>query len=174
MSEAAETAAQRRDAEAVSRFVEELTFALVQMGFPRMPARVLAALFTTDSGRLTAAELAAGLQASPAAISGAARYLIQIDVIRREGEPGSRRHFYRVPDNMWEEVSRSRDRLMSRWAGVMRGGVSVFGADTPAGSRLAGTADYLDFVGGELPQVLRRWQQHKAALNGQAEPDSSD
>jgi predicted transcriptional regulator len=166
MSEAADTGAPQRDAAAVSQFVEDLTFALVQMGFPRMPARVLAALFTADSGRLTAAELAAELQASPAAISGAVRYLIQLSVIRREGEPGSRRHYYRVPDNMWEEVSLNRDGLMSRWAAVVRGGVGVFGADTPAGVRLAETADYLDFVSAELPQVMRRWQEHKAALNG--------
>jgi predicted transcriptional regulator len=168
MSEAAGTAAAQRDAEAVSRFVEDLTFALIQMGFPRMPARVLAALYTTDSGRLTAAELAATLQASPAAISGAVRYLIQLAVIRREGEPGSRRHFYRVPDNMWEEVSRSRDGLMGRWAAVARAGVGVLGAGTPAGARMADTAEYLEFVSQELPQVMARWQQHKAALDGHA------
>jgi len=162
------TAAGQRDAEAVSRFVEDLTFALAQMGFPRMPARVLAALFTTDSGRLTAAELAATLQASPAAISGAVRYLTQLAVIRTEGEPGSRRHFYRVPDNMWEEVSRSRDGLMGRWAAVARTGVGILGAGTPAGARMAGTAEYLEFVSEELPQVMARWQQHKAALDGQA------
>jgi predicted transcriptional regulator len=166
MSEAADTERAQRDAGAVSRFVEDLTFVLVQMGFPRMPARVLAALITTDAGRLTAAELADELRASPAAISGAARYLTQLAVIRREGEPGSRRHFYRAPDNMWEEVTQSRDGMMSRWATVVRDGVGVFGADTPAGARLAETAEYLEFVSAELPQVMRRWQQHKAALDG--------
>ena len=40
-------------------------------------ARVLASLLATDSGRLTAAELAEQLlQASPAAVCGAVRYLI--------------------------------------------------------------------------------------------------
>ena len=41
-----------------------------------MPARVFSALLATDSGRLTAAELAERLQISPAAVSGAVRYLI--------------------------------------------------------------------------------------------------
>ena len=123
--------AARRDEAAVSRFTEDFASALVEMGVPRMPARVFAALLTSDSGRLTAAELAARLQASPAAVSGGVRYLIQVGLARREGEPGSRRHYYRVPDNCWDEVIGIRDRLMSRWTGVLRDGVGILGADTP-------------------------------------------
>jgi predicted transcriptional regulator len=156
------------DPDALRGFIEDFTFALVQMGFPRMPARVLVALFTTDSGRLTAAELASTLQASPAAVSGAVRYLIQIEVIRREGEPGSRRHYYRVSDNMWEDALQSRDRLMSRWAAVVRSGVGILGDDTPAGARLALSAEYLEYLGSELPRAMRGWQERKAALDGRA------
>jgi hypothetical protein len=155
---------------ALSRFIEDFTFSLIQMGFPRMPARVIVALSITDSGRLTAAELASALQASPAAVSGAVRYLIQLSVISREGEPGSRRHYYRVPDNLWEETIGTRNSLMSRWAAVARGGASILGEDTPAGIRMAETAEYLEFVSSEVPGVIRRWAQHKAALNGRTAP----
>ena len=110
----------RGDDEAVGRFVEDLASALIEMGVPRMPARVFAALLTSDSGRLSAAELAASLRASPAAVSGAVRYLIQVGMARREGEPGSRRHYYRAPDNVWDEVIGIRDRLMARWTGVLQ------------------------------------------------------
>jgi predicted transcriptional regulator len=161
------------DATALSRFAEDYTFALVQMGFPRMPARVLVALSVTDAGRLTAAELANSLQASPAAVSGAVRYLIHVGLIRREGEPGSRRHYYRVPDDSWEEVLRLRDGLMTRWASLVREGAGIVGAGTPAGRRLAETAEFLEFVSVELPDVIRRWQQHKAALDGQTAPPAS-
>jgi hypothetical protein len=154
----------------LSRFIEDFTFALMQMGFPRMPARVIVALSITDSGRLTAAELASALQASPGAVSGAVRYLTQLMVIRREGEPGSRRHYYRVPDNMWEETVDSRNIQMSRWAAVARGGAGILGQDTPAGIRMAETANYLEFVSSELPGVMRRWQEHKAALDGRTAP----
>lgn len=165
--------ARQPDPRALSRFAEDYAFALVQMGFPRMPARVLVALFITDAGRLTAAELADSLRASPAAVSGAVRYLVQVGLVRREGEPGSRRHYYRVPDDCWEEVLRLRDGLMSRWAALVRDGVGVVGADTPAGERLADTAEFLEFVSVELPDVLRRWQQHKTAPSGQTAPPAS-
>jgi DNA-binding transcriptional regulator GbsR (MarR family) len=104
---------------------------------PRIASRVFVALLATDSGRLTAAELSERLQASPAAISGAVRYLIQINLASREREPGSRRDHYRVHDDVWYEAFASRDQELSRWAASLRDGAEVLGADTPAGARLA-------------------------------------
>jgi predicted transcriptional regulator len=157
-----------RNGEAVSRFIERFAAVLTEAGIPRMPARVFAALLATDSGRLTAAELAALLQASPAAVSGGVRYLIGVGMVRREGEPGSRRHHYRVPDNVWDEVIRIRDRLMTRWTTVLREGIGLLGADTPAGVRLTESVQYFEFVSAELPRVVARWQERKAALDGKA------
>jgi predicted transcriptional regulator len=156
----------QRDPEAVSRFHHDFVFALVQMGFPGMPARVFVALITTDSGRLTAAELGSQLQASPGAVSGAVRYLIQLGLVRREREPGSRRHYYRVPDKWWDEVVGIRESLMGRWAAVMRDGAGVLGAGTPAGTRVAESAEYFEFLSTEMPQVMRKWRERRAGLDG--------
>jgi predicted transcriptional regulator len=156
--------AARHDTEAVGRFIERFASALVEAGIPRMPARVFAALLADDDGRLTAAELAGLLRASPAAVSGGVRYLTAVGMIIREGEPGSRRHHYRVPDNVWDEVIGQRDRLLVRWTAVLREGIALLGADTPAGTRMADSVRYFEFVGAELPQVMARWQQHKTGL----------
>ncbi len=161
----AEVVAAERDQDAVSRFTERFASVLVEAGIPRMPARVFAALLAADSGRLTAAELAGQLQASPAAVSGGVRYLIGVGLVSREGEPGSRRHHYRVPDNVWDEVIRNRDRLMARWTAVLRDGIELLGADTPAGARLADSVRYFEFVSAELPRVLAEWRERKAALD---------
>jgi DNA-binding transcriptional regulator GbsR (MarR family) len=158
-----------RDPAAVGRFVERFASVLVEAGIPRMPARVFAALLATDSGRLTAAELSERLQASPAAVSGGVRYLIGVGMVSREGEPGSRRHFYRVPDHVWDEVVTGRDRLMARWTAVLREGIELVGPTTPAGTRLADSVQYFEFVSAELPRVLARWQEYKAALDRGAE-----
>ena len=157
-----------RDRAAVTRFVEDLASALMEMGVPRMPARVFAALLTTDSGRLTAAELATKLQISPAAVSGAVRYLVQIGMARRESEPGSRRHYYRAPNNVWDEVIGIRDHLMSRWTGVLRDGVAILGADTPAGERVAESVRFFEFVSSELPLVIRKWRERGLGGDGDA------
>ena len=157
----------QRDGEAVRRFIEDFASALAEMGVPRMPARVFAALLASDPGRLTAPELADQLSASPAAMSGAVRYLLQVGLIRREGEPGSRRHYYRVPDDVWDELITLRNRAMARWTAVLREGVPALGADTPAGARIAESVRYFEFVSAELPLVITRWRELKAALGGQ-------
>jgi DNA-binding transcriptional regulator GbsR (MarR family) len=161
------------DPVAIARFIERFASVLVEAGIPRMPARVFSALLATDSGRLTAAELSEQLKASAAAVSGGVRYLIGVGMVSREGEPGSRRHHYRVPDHVWDEVITGRDRLMARWTAVLREGVALVGPDTPAGARLADSVQYFEFVSAELPRVLARWQEHKAALERAAERDGN-
>jgi DNA-binding transcriptional regulator GbsR (MarR family) len=155
--------------EAAARFAERFAAVLTEAGVPRMPARVFATLLATDSGSLTAAELADLLKASPAAVSGGVRYLTGVGMVRREAEPGSRRHHYRVPDNVWDEVIRLRDRLLVRWTAVLREGIDLLGAQTPAGTRLAESARYFEFVSAELPRVLARWSD----LHARSETDAT-
>jgi DNA-binding transcriptional regulator GbsR (MarR family) len=134
-----------------------------------MPARVFVALLVTDSGRLSAAELAGMLRISPAAVSGAVRYLIQLGLVHKERVPGSRRNYYRMPGNMWDDLLRMRDQVMSRWTGLVREGIDLVGADTPAGERMAEQAAFLEFATKELGQILGRWQEYRAS--GADEPD---
>src|SRR6266700_5993141 len=143
-------------------YTERFAAALAAAGFPPMPARVFVALLVTDSGRLSAAELAAMLRISPAAVSGAVRYLIQVGLVHKERVPGSRRDYYRMPGNMWDDLLRMRDQVMSRWTALVREGIDLVGADTPAGTRMTEQAAFLDFATKELSQVLSRWQEYQA------------
>ena len=90
-------AQEARDGAAVRQFVEHFASLLADSGMPRMPARIFVALLTADTSRLTAEELAGLLRVSPAAVSGGVRYLVQVGLVSRETEPGSRRHVYRMP-----------------------------------------------------------------------------
>jgi DNA-binding transcriptional regulator GbsR (MarR family) len=147
-----------RDHIAIRTFIEGFTSLLTQAGFPRTPARIFVALLTCDSSRLTASELADLLQTSPASVSGGVRYLIQVGLVTAEGEPGSRRQHYRMPTDVWDEIVRLRNRQFARWVTELRGGVSALGADTPAGSRMAATVRYFDFLSTEMSSLLTRWQ----------------
>ncbi|WP_158886688.1 GbsR/MarR family transcriptional regulator [Amycolatopsis anabasis] len=151
----------RRDEEAVRRYIESFALVLIKIGLQRMAARVFAALMVTDSGRLTAAELAERLSVSPAAISGAVRYLEQVGMVAKEREPGERRDHYRLYDDLWYATFQKRDRAMEIWHGTAVEGIEAVGADTPAGRRLAEMADYLEFMIKELPLLFERWhEQH--------------
>ncbi|MBO0808604.1 MAG: MarR family transcriptional regulator [Actinobacteria bacterium] len=151
----------KRDEQAVGQFIERFAAVLVQAGFAPMAARVFVALLATDNGALTASDLSALLAASPAAISGAVRYLAQLGLISREREPGSRRDIYRVLDDVWTEVSSRQDQVLDRWADAAREGIGLLGRQTPAGQRMAESLDFIEFVQGERPAMMARWRERR-------------
>ncbi|PBC77236.1 DNA-binding transcriptional regulator GbsR (MarR family) [Streptomyces sp. TLI_235] len=153
-----------RDGAAVGAFVERFAAVMADAGFPRMPARVFTALLATDSGRLTAAELAESLRISPAAVSGAVRFLGQVNLVTREREAGSRRDRYRVHDDAWYEASVHRDRELVRWESGLREGIEALGPDTPAGARLTESLAFFGFMREELPALLGRWHDRREQL----------
>jgi DNA-binding transcriptional regulator GbsR (MarR family) len=148
-----------------SGFIERFASVLTESGFPRMPARVFAALLATDSGRLTAAELAALLHVSPAAISGAVSYLVQVNLASREAEPGSRREHYRVHSETWYEAIARKDRVLDRCERSLRDGIEVVGRETAAGARIAETLAFFEFIQTELTAMLVRWRARKAEIS---------
>ncbi len=143
-------------------YIERFAAVLVAAGFPPMPARVFVALLIADSGRLTAADLAGTLQISPAAVSGAVRYLIQVGLVHKERVPGSRRDYYRMPGNMWDDLLRMRDQVMTRWGALVREGIDLVGPDTEAGARMAEQAAFLEFATREMGELLTRWEKYRA------------
>jgi DNA-binding transcriptional regulator GbsR (MarR family) len=149
--------------EAMFGYMERFASVLVAAGFPPMPARVFVALLITDSGRLTAAELAEVLRVSPAAVSGAVRYLTQLNLVHKERVPGSRRDYYRMPDDVWSDMFRLRNQVMQRWAALIWEGIELLGTDTRAAARLAEHATFFEFVSREMPEVLKRWDEYRAA-----------
>ncbi|MGW2642605.1 GbsR/MarR family transcriptional regulator [Streptomyces sp. NPDC001348] len=155
-----------RDPESVSRFVEHFAAQLVEAGVPRMPARVFAALLASDSGTLTSAELGEQLRISPAAVSGAVRYLAQVHLVSREREPGSRRERYRVHSDQWYEALTSREAIIKRWEDALREGVANLGPDTPAGRRLAETLAFFEFVEKDVAEMMERWRAYRERTFG--------
>lgn len=162
-----ESAGRDRNAEAVSRFVESFAAQLVEAGMQRMPARVFVALLSSDEGSMTSAELGEQLRISPAAVSGAVRYLAQTHMVSREREPGSRRERYRVHGDQWYEALANRDAVLKRWEVALRDGVTSLGADTPAGRRISETLAFFEFMESELAELMERWRAHREKTFGQ-------
>lgn len=156
-----------RDPADVSRFVERFAQLFVEAGMPRIASRIFIALTAVDSGRLTAAELADLLNASAGAVSGGVRYLIQVKLITREREPGSRRDHFRVDNDVWYHTISQRDQLLSAWTENMRDGARILGEDTPAGARYAESVEFFEFLQKELVQAMERWRLHRAAQSRQ-------
>ena len=152
-----------RDDEAVRRFVERFALNLAEAGMPRMPARALAAVLAAEDGRRTAAELADQLGVSPAAVSGAVRYLTQLRLLSREREPGERVDHYRVSSDTWYEAIARRDEMVARWLQDLAEGVKAVGPDTAAGARLEDTRAFFEYLLEEIPRLLDRWRAQRLA-----------
>ena len=148
----------QRDPDAVLAFVERFASALVDAGMPRMPALVFVALLADDDGELTADQLAEQLHVSRAAVSGAVRYLSQVGMLRRERQRGSRRERYVLQADTWYELVMRREHLLDRWITTARGGIEALGAGTPAGARVAESAEFFAFLRAEMPAMLERWR----------------
>ncbi|WP_240777041.1 GbsR/MarR family transcriptional regulator [Nonomuraea basaltis] len=144
------------------RFLERFAVIMSDSGYPRMAARVLAALLIADDGRRTAAELADVLQVGPSAVSGAVKYLMRVGMVARERAPGERRDHYRVDQTAWYKAAASSDEVFRRFEEGARDGAEVLGTDTPAGARMDETRRFFAFLRSEVPQLLHKWNELNA------------
>lgn len=127
-----------------------------------MPSRVLVATMCAQSRTITAGELAERLDASPAAMSGALRYLVQVDLLEREAVPGSRSQHYRVPDNAWYESLAHRQGLLTRLAESGAEGLDALPAGSLGRMRIAEMLDFFDYLEAELPALIDKWRSQRS------------
>ncbi|GAA1100163.1 helix-turn-helix domain-containing protein [Kitasatospora arboriphila] len=161
---------QGRDAEAVADYEETLTTVLMASGVPKMGARVLTGLFTSDSGSLTASQLAQRLDVSPASISKAIAFLESQSLVRRERDE-RRRDRYIVDDELFYQATIASARANDRLVATARQGAAVLGANTPAATRLENIARFLDFIS---ESIVRAAEQARAVLHTKPAPPSDD
>jgi Helix-turn-helix domain/MarR family len=165
-----------RDAGAVRECEETLTTVLMQSGLPKMMARVLACLYTTDSGSLTAPELVQRLQVSPASVSKAITFLESLDLVRRERDE-RRRERYVVDDDLWYQSMIRSARDNAQVAEAARQGVGILGPGTPAAIRLENVARFLDFVSESITRAAEQareilYTRTETTSDGMANPSS--
>jgi len=162
----ADARADGRDPAAVSEFEERFTEVMVQMGMPRMTARVLTCLTTTDSGSMTSAELVRRLRVSAASISKAIGFLEGQHLVRRERD--GRRERYVADDDVWYRASVATAATNDLFAETALAGAEALGPDTPAGARLADSGRFLKYLSEDLLRHVEYWH---TAITGRG-PDA--
>ncbi|MER6173999.1 MarR family transcriptional regulator [Streptosporangium sp. NPDC001681] len=149
-----------RDEEAVRQFVERLSRMLADWGFPPMAGRVLVTLSVAEEDTLSAPDLAERLDVSPAAISGAVRYLVQLGMVARDPVPGSRRDVYRLVHDSWWEVALTKVGLYKTLADMVDEGIEALGGpQTHAGQTMTELRDFYLFMHREIPMLHEKWRE---------------
>lgn len=142
---------------------EQAAAMLAAAGMARMPARVMMALVGSPDEGYTAAELADRLGVSPAAVSGAVRYLISMRLIQRLSRPGDRRDRYDLTDDAWSGMITSNAPLYAALAGHMDR-IADQNADAPISvARAREVADFLRFLTERMPQLVDEWRAERAS-----------
>ncbi len=156
-------------ASSLSRAVERVGQSLELDGIPRMPARVFAFVLTGNQETVTAKDLAEGLEISPAAVSGAVRYLTDTRLLVRERAPRSRGDLYRLGDgDVWATIMRARLPLGEQILAGIDDAIRILG-ERPVEEvgrgldRLQETRDFFAFVQKDLAGMLDRWVEWRAA-----------
>lgn len=131
-------------------------------GFPAMPARVIMALTVNEAGQLTAEELAEQLSASPAAISGAVRYLSTLGFLRASTLPKSRRHLYMLPPTPWYTSTLSKPGSYRNITELLASGATQLTEGSAARARIEEMVDFFSFIERRMPELLDEWNDSRS------------
>lgn len=132
-----------------------------------MPARVFAFVMIAGQDAYTSRDLTRGLEVSPAAISGAVRYLVDSRLLLRERAPGTRGDLFRLRDgDVWAGIFAARVPLIDAMNTTIDDAIAILETlpddEGAAGlARLRETRGFLNFVRRDMPEMLARWEAHK-------------
>ncbi|MGI8522279.1 MAG: GbsR/MarR family transcriptional regulator [Nocardioides sp.] len=145
-------------------FVERMAAALTSAGLASLPSRIFAAVLIDDDGRMTAAEIGEALQVSPAAVSGAVKYLDGVGMVRRERERGSRRDVFVIDDDAWRDTLLQVDNIYRPMISALEQGLSDLADDDPAQRRLAISSAFIEFIIDQMHGINDRWSVRRKEL----------
>lgn len=144
--------------------VERFGTLLTESGMPRMASRIFAFLIIDRADSATAGELARRLRVSPAAVSGAVRYLVQTGLLERHRRPGARSDEYSLHGDIWYETYLQRIVLMKRWESTLADAIEAIGPER-AGRSLHESREFMAFVGEEFPALMERWRERRSSIH---------
>ena len=155
---------------------EEFGLLYEEMGGTRMAGRVTAWLLLSDPPVQSLTEIAEALGVSKAAVSTAARSLLQAGLVERVSEPGRRGDCYRSVAGHMDAVLHL-DHIEALGRLVQRCLRLVADKDQTQSNYvlLHELRDFLGFLESEIPGLMGRWQALRAARQaGGPDPDDTN
>jgi hypothetical protein len=150
-------------------FIEEAA-RVFGAGMPPMAGRIWAYLAICDPPEQTAAMIAERLHASRGSVSGMARLLEQIGLIRRRTRPGDRREYFDIPPDALHRLMEVAVVRLRQNREMAEAGLALI-ADRPPGSqaRLRDIRDLYAFFEAEWPAILQRLHERGHQTDAAAE-----
>lgn len=144
------------------QFIEDFALALTNSGMQRMASRAFAALLVSERGSLTARDIAEALDASPAAVSGAIKYLEQTKLVRRMRPAGERLDRVVLGDDPWYTAMTTRSGIFTELNRALDTGIDALPRSGGAAKRLRETREFFAYIEAEMPKLIDRWHAERA------------
>ena len=147
------------DRDPVQGYTDRLGMWFEQIGFQPLAGRLLAWLIVCQPPRQSSKDLAIALEASPGAISAAAKVLTQMSMIERVRVRGDRKTYFHVVPEVWTQRIRAEMALTVQLRQIAEDGLDVLiRAGHETDSRLEELREMAAFFEHEFPAVIERWE----------------
>jgi DNA-binding transcriptional regulator GbsR (MarR family) len=140
-------------------------------GMPPMAGRIWAYLAICEPPQQTAAMIADRLHASRGSVSGMARLLEQVGLIRRHTRPGDRREYFDIPQDALHRLMEVAVVRLRQNREMAEAGLALIADRSPESqARLRDIRDLYGFFEDEWPAILARWHDAESQPDAGAEP----
>ena len=118
------------------------TFFVDHYGLPPITGRILGWLMICDPPEQSPAEIAEAIGCIRASLTTNMRLLIASGLVHRLTRPGGRTAYYRIDNDIWEQIIRRRVASMMSFGEIAADAISLLGKDNPRASRVQAAHDF--------------------------------
>ena len=143
------------------RWVERVaTFFAEHYGLPPITGRILGWLMICDPPEQSPAQIAQAIGASRASLTTNMRLLTASGLVHRLTRSGGRTTYFRIDDDMWQNVIRRRIASMMSFGQITQDAIDLLGAGNPCAARVLAAHEFFAwmaklFAGAQAPPVRR-------------------
>ena len=147
------------------QFIEDSGDMMEEHELPHMAGRVVGALMICTPPYLSHEELATQLQASKGSISMSTQLLVRLNIADRISVPGHRPHFYRLREQLWNDLLSTRSEHILKHLKLVADGLALLeGEPVESKIRLIELQVFSEFFLEMLPEMADRWETRRAEL----------
>jgi DNA-binding transcriptional regulator GbsR (MarR family) len=122
------------------------TFFAEHYGLPPITGRIVGWLMVCDPPEQSAAQIAAAIAASRASLTTNMRLLTASGLVHRLTRSGGRTAYFRIDDDMWQNVIRRRIASMMSFGDITEDAIRLLGADSPRAARVRAAHEFFRWM----------------------------
>lgn len=151
----AKASARTSTAQLLSWVEQGASFFAEHYGLPPITGRILGWLLVCDPVEQSAGEIAEAIGASRASLTTNLQILSAAGLVRRLTRPGGRTAYYRMDEDLWDNMVKRRMQSMKSFSKLAADGLSLIGPQSARAARLRAAHEFFNRMAGLLEKISR-------------------